>query len=289
MTTTYGESRFQRMLTIDPVTEGDGRYRAYVGEEWNCPIVPHGGIVTAAAAHAMATEIAAPEHRLRSVTAVFAGQVRPGDVDIDVTVLRRGRSMTQATATVHNPGVDAGLTAVAVFGAPRRGFEFTDVEPPDVPPPDECPSFRDERPEGAPEMMHFNFWDHVEGRPAKGHAPWEDYEPTSSEVASWYRFDEPPMTPDGRLDPLALVVLSDTMPGAVGERIGPGRGPYLPPSADLTVHLLDTTSAEWVLGRNRARHAGDGYASTENELWSPDGRLLSYATQTMFFSFPEPE
>ena len=33
--------------------------------------------------------------------------------------------------------------------------------------------------------------------------------------------------------------------------------------------------------RTRCRHAGEGYASGECEIWSRDGRLLLYATQRM--------
>ena len=135
--------------------------------------------------------------------------------------------------------------------------------------------------------MPFNFWEHVEGRAASGHAPWEDYQPTTSERSAWYRFDEPPFTDSGELDPLALVTLCDTMPGAVGERMGPGPKPWIPPSADLTVHVLGSATSEWLLARNRARHAGDGYASVELELWDPGRGLVAYATQVMFFTFPE--
>ena len=112
-----------------------------------------------------------------------------------------------------------------------------------------------------------NFWEHLEGRPASGHPPWEEYVPTTSERSAWYRFDEPPMLDDGRLDPLAVVTMCDTMPGAVSERMGRRDQMYLPPSCDLTVHLLDDAHTEWVLAVNRARYAGDGYASTEMEIW----------------------
>jgi hypothetical protein len=40
-------------------------------------------------------ELDLPAKRLRSVTTVFAAQVGSGPVEIDVTVLRRGRSMSQ--------------------------------------------------------------------------------------------------------------------------------------------------------------------------------------------------
>jgi acyl-CoA thioesterase len=271
---------------------GAGRYTAFLGPEWNCPVVPQGGMVVATAARAMIAELDDEAQRLRSISVVFAAPVQDGDVDIDVTVLRRGRSMSQCSATVHNPGAPAGTTAVAVFGAVRRGYTFTDATPPEVPPALECPSFRD----GPPPDIDFEFdrdpfpfWNQIEGRPAYGHAPWEEYEPTSSLRCSWYRFDDPPRLDDGRWDPLAVVALCDTMPGAVSERLGPQSDRWIPPSADCTIHLLDDMNGEWLLGVNRARHAGQGYASVDMEMWDMDGahpRLVAYSTQVMFFSFP---
>jgi acyl-CoA thioesterase len=279
-------TRFGRqMASVVGAGDHSGRYRATIDPAWNCPLVPHGGLVTAVAARAMGLELANPTQRLRSVTVVFAGPVQPGDVELDVTVLRRGRSMSQLAATVRNPGEPAGHTSLAVFGQERPGFEFTDVEAPEAPPPDACPSFRDgpldER------RPHFNFWEHVEGRAVQGHPPWEQFVPTTSEVVSWYHFDEPPFLGDGTLDPLAAVTLCDTMPGAVGERMGNQSRPWLPPSADLTVHLLGGARSEWLLARNRARHAGEGYASVELELWDPGRGLVAYGTQMMVFTFPE--
>jgi acyl-CoA thioesterase len=286
-----GTSQFSRGTAVEGV--GAGRFVADVGDLWNCPIVPQGGIVAATAARAMQTALDDPTQSLRSLNAVFAGRVHHGPVEIEVAVLRRGRSMSQVRASLRNPGADAGFDALAVFGAEREGFTFTDARLPDgVIPPLECPSFRDPNPEQFDEdHIWFNFWDHVEGRPTLGHAPWDDYEPTSSLCASWYRFDDPPRADDGTWDPLALVTLCDTMPGAVGERLGPAASErrWLPPSADLTVHVLDVARSDWVLGVNRARHAGAGYASADMELWDVDGaapRLVAYATQTMVFSFP---
>ena len=107
----------------------------------------------------------------------------------------------------------------------------------------------------------------------------------------WYRFDDPPMLDDGTMDPLAIVVLADTMPGAVGEKIGPQGENWFAPSVDLTVHLLDDCRSPWVLAHNRARYAGDGYASADMALWDCglDGtdtpRLVAYATQLFLFTF----
>ena len=284
-----GSSLFSRGTEVEPL--GDGRYVADLGDQWNCPIVPQGGIVAATAGRAMQAALAEPTQTLRSLNGVFAGQVRDGAVEIAVTVLRRGRSASQLRVELRNPGAAAGFDALAVFGAEREGFTFTDARVPDgVKPPLECPSYRDENPDRPEELLPFNFWEHVEGRPTIGHAPWEDYEPTTSLRAQWYRFDDPPRTDDGTWDPLALVALCDTMPGAVSERVGPSERQWLPPSADFTVHVLGDARADWVLGVNRARHAGEGHASADMELWDLDGaspRLVAYATQTMIFSFPK--
>jgi acyl-CoA thioesterase len=278
---------FARQTTVEAHPEKAGCYRAEISDRWNAPVVPQGGIVTALGLRAMAAELGAPDQSLRSVTTVFAAQVMTGPVDIDVTVLRRGRTMSQLTATVHPTAHQPGHTSVAVFGGSRHGFEFTDLICPEVPPPEECPSFRDPLPEGVTGFAPASFWDRVESRPAIGHAPWDRWEPFSSERVYWYRFDEPPVDAEGEWDPLALVTLCDTMPGAVDERMGPGMPAWFGPSADLTAHILGRASSPWLLAHNRARHAGDGYASVEMELWDPGRGLVAYATQMMFFSFPD--
>jgi acyl-CoA thioesterase len=283
-----GTSHFARGTAVGAT--GDGRYRADVGEEWNCPAVPHGGLMTATAARAMTAELADPSQVLRTITTVFAAPVAHGDIDIDVTLLRRGRTMSQLTASTRNPGAAAGHMTVAAFGAPRPGFSFTDIEPPNVPPPDECRSFRDPLPEEAKDFdfTPMNFWNQIEGRPVIDHAPWEHYEITDSLHVVWQRFDDPPLLDDGRWDPLALVTLCDAMPGAVDERLGPNVVHFMPPSVDLTVHLLGDARSEWVLCVNRARHAGNGYASADLEIWDMDDEptLCAYGTQVMFFVFP---
>ena len=278
---------FARETAVVPDGARAGRWYGRLSAGWCAPTLPQGGLVTAVALRAMRAELAAPEQRLRSITTVFADQVRPGRVEIDVAVLRRGRSLSQMTATARSAGQATGHTSVAVFGGMRPGFEFTDLTPPDVPPPEECPSFRDPPPPGFERRVHFSYWDQVEGRVALGHAQWDDWAPTASDRAYWFRFDDPPVVDGGMLDPIAVVTLCDTMPGAVGERVGPGAPFWLPPSADITIHLLGDAGPGWLLAHNRARWAGEGYASVEMTLWDPERGLVAYATQMMFFSFPD--
>jgi acyl-CoA thioesterase len=275
-------------VEADPATPG--RFTATIADRWMLVVVPQGGAVAVLAARAMAAFLGDASQSLRSMSVVFAGQVAGGPVEIEVQALRRGRSMSQLQATVRIPGAAAGLTAIAVFGAPRRGFEFTELEMPSVPGPDGLRSYRDPVPEDVdfefdgPPMP---FWEEIiECRPADRLPPWEPQVPGTADCSYWYRLDDPPVLDDGRLDPLAAIVLCDTMPGAVSEKLGPESGRWFGPSADFTIHLLGSASPGWLVARNRARHAGGGYASVEMELWDPTDRtLVAYATQVMFFAF----
>lgn len=255
---------------------------------------PQGGVVTAAAVRAMGAELGDDCQCLRSLHTTFVAPVSHGAVDIKVEILRRGRFMSQLRAEVRNPAAARGHMTDAVFGSPRRGFEFTDLAPPiGFVPLDKARSFRDPPPPGIEPFIPVPFWQQrLEGRAALGHAPWEDYRPRRAEHGTWYRMDQPPMLADGTLDPLALIVMADTMPGAVAEKLGPQhRHGWFSPSVDLTFHLLGSCRSEWVFAHNLARHAGEGYASVDMALWdfgpegNDEGRLVAYATQVCFFTF----
>jgi len=286
---------FERVTRPEP-TRRPGHYTGLVDASWNLRPLPQGGVVTALAARAMATELGEDTPPLRLLHTTFVAPVADGPVEVDVEVLRHGRTMSHVRAEVRNPGANHGHLTTAVFGGSRRGFEFTDLEPPaGVVPLDEARSFRDAVPPGVEPFPPTPFWDlRLEGRGALGHAPWEEYEPGRAEHATWYRLDEPPVDGAGVLDPLALVVCADSMPGAVAEKVGPRhRTGWFGPSVDLAVHLLDDCRSEWVLAHNRARHAGDGYASLDMALWDcgDDGkdapRLVAYATQVCIFAFAD--
>lgn len=285
---------FAEQMQLDADGARPGRYHVDVSADWNCPVVPQGGMMAALAARAMKLELqrdnGADPPILRSMTTVFAAPVPAGPVEIDVTVLRQGRSMAQARAEVRTPGSDVGHSTLAVFGPTRPGFEFTDVTMPDAPAPEDCPSFRDPLPDEAGDQLPgplAAFWHKADGRPALGHAPWDDYVPTTSECAYWYRFDEPPHHDDSTICPLGLIPFCDLNPGSVRERMGPGTPNWMPPSADLTVHLFGETRSEWLLGAYKAHRASDGYASVAVDLWDPITGLVAHATQVTILVFPD--
>ena len=119
----------------DPVSPQ--RYEAVIDSSWNLRPLPQGGMVTALALRAMNDALGDPTQVLRSLHTTFVAQVASGPVSIKVEVLRRGRSMSHLQAEVVNTGAARGHLTTGIFGAPRRGFSFTDLAPPDhiVPPP----------------------------------------------------------------------------------------------------------------------------------------------------------
>ncbi|HWB66576.1 MAG TPA: thioesterase family protein [Mycobacteriales bacterium] len=262
-----------------------GRYAASLSHSWDLARFPQGGVVVAIALRAAGAEVRDAAQRLRTCTTVFAGAVEAGDLEVAVNVLRHGRSATQVIVEVRNAGAAAGATTIAVFGSARTGPSFVDVKPPDVPPPAQCPSYRDPPPAAVTPPETLAFWQRIEGRAALGHPPWEPFEPVSSDVATWLRFDDPPLAPDGSLDPLGVVTLADRMPGSVGERIGHSGPRWFAPSADLTVHLFEPLRTEWVLAHDRARWADDGWASIETTMWDEAGQVIAYATQMVLFTY----
>jgi acyl-CoA thioesterase len=274
---------FAEEVVVEP--EGEGRYRASLSHDWDLVPLPQGGVIAAFALRAAGMEVGEASQRLRTCTTVFAGQVSAGDLDVEVAVLRNGRTATQVMATVRNAGSAAGATVLAVFGAPRSGPVFVDVEPPKVPSPLDCPSYRDPPPPGVEPFPPLPFWERVEGRAAMGHAPWEQYEPEGSEVATWLRFDDPPLLDDGSVDPLAVLTLADRMPGCIDEKVGRDGPQWFAPSADITFHNLAPHDTEWLLAHDRAHWAGDGWASAQSTLWDENGRLIAFATQMMLFTY----
>lgn len=275
---------------LDLQRVGDDRFVTQISGDWSL-MVPQGGVVAAIGVRAMQLLLGDATQTLRTTTAMFAGQVSSGPVEADVTMIRRGRTMSQLAATVRNPGADAGLTMLAAFGTPRRGFTFTDIAPPSVRPPDELRSFRDPLPDGIEfewAREPFPFWERVlQSRPALGRPPWEPWHDGPAEAAYWYRFDDPPVGSDGALDVAGVVVMLDTMPGAIGQKVPPQDTLWFSPSVDYTLHVLGPASPGWMLAHMRARHAGDGYASIEASLWdlTAEPRLVAYATQLALFTF----
>jgi acyl-CoA thioesterase len=261
---------------------GGGLYRIELSDRWNAAFYPFGGVVSAVALRAMQAELGERGQRLRTTTSLYVSPVPLGPLEVQVQTLRYGRRMSQLLATVRAVGAtDGGLSVIAAFGEDREGFQFLDAEPPEVPAPEAAPL--PEKPPPGWQRFRASFFEQLEMRPVRMNPSWRtDWQAGRAEAVRWTRFRRAPRLADGTLDPLALVAVSDTMPPAIAQKLGPGGEPWFAPSVDLTTHVLGSTREEWLLLRSRCRHASDGCATADNEIWSRDGRLLVFATQVMY-------
>ena len=76
------------------VRVGPGCFTAELHERWSSLVGIHGGYTAAIVANAVTAAVDDPSRALRSFATQFAAIPRPGPIDIEVTVERTGRSMS---------------------------------------------------------------------------------------------------------------------------------------------------------------------------------------------------
>jgi hypothetical protein len=277
-------------LALTPVAARPGLYRGELDRSWSF-LVPSGGVLMSLALAAMRLEL----HHLghddllpASATATFCSSIAEGALDVEVTVLRTGRTASQLRANVRPRGRDAapgdvGLEVTATWVLPRRDVGFASRAfgpPPEVPLPADAEIYD-------PSVTGLTlppFYRNLEVRRGLGDVWWaKSWGPGAPHVARWYRYLVPPSLPGGGLDPLALPPIADTMASAVHQALGSQNPPLLFPSLDLTVHFTapDRGAADrHILIDSHATALFEGTASARTEVWQ-DGVLLATATQTM--------
>ena len=257
-----------------------GWYTAEIPPTWNFRS-PAGGVLMAVAMRAMQAELDDPDLRPVSANTHFCSPVPAGPLEIRVEVLRHGTAAAQIRAQLSSTTMPGpGLEVSATFGRNREGIDLIDTAPPDVPAPDVAPPM--ERIGGIDPSQRPAFFQNFDSRLALGQPWWTGgWQPGEARIARWFRYLVPQRLPDGRLDPLALPPIADSMPPALSQKLGPGHEPFHAPSLDLTVHFLEDTTSQWLLTVVHARRARAGYATAAVEIWDDGGRLLAFGTQMM--------
>ncbi len=275
-------------MQVEPLPDAAGRYRANLSTAWDAPVHPSGGLVSAIALRAMQAELDLSHQSLRTFSTLFVSTVASGPIEIAVERLRDGKRMSQLRAEVRNPGrPEVGHVTTAAFGESRPGISFSYSAAPEVGPPEDYPPPADPPP-GTP-VFRARFFENLETRRVRLFHSFETgWEGGRAEAIRWIRYRVAPRLPDGRIDPLSLIGVADTMPSAIGQYLGPGEWFFHAPSVDLNMHFIADTDQEWLLTRCVSHWAGDGYASAEITLWDSARRLLAFATQLMLIRFPDP-
>lgn len=247
------------------------RWLAPADPRWFGFAGPHGGHLAAQLLRAMVLEAADPELGPRSLTVHFASRARPGDMEVETRIERRGRSMSTAWARA-TQGDRVVALAMAALASPRRGPAFREIAMPDVPPPDQLsPPPLYSRP--GPRAR-----DNYEMRVAIG-------QPLSGEAArtgGWIRLCEP-RPPDH----LLTTALADMWMPAVIIRL---RERVPTTTVELTVNYLDDPDGlpddAWFLATFEAPVVQGGFVREEGTVWGPDGQVLARCSQLAAFLVP---
>jgi acyl-CoA thioesterase len=275
------ESRFEHDTAVEHL--GDGRYRATVDEGWAVidGAAPNGGYLLAMAARAMRAGISHPDPV--TITAHFLAPPDPGDVDIEVEVVRSGRRHSTVAASLRQEGREM-VRLLGAFGDLSRadGLTRVDRRPPAMPAIETCERATEQTAERAaargknppPVLLRF---DH---RTPPGMMGWAEGMPTGrGEMGGWIRWAD-----DAEMDTLGLLVVSDAYPPAV---FNSGEGsPGWVPTIELTVQVRKRPAPGWLATRFTTEAMTAGYLEEDGEVWDADGDLVVLSRQLALAARP---
>jgi acyl-CoA thioesterase len=260
------------------VAKVPGLYACTLADRWSYRH-PSGGVLMTVALRAMAREVDDAGLTLLSATTHFCQAILPGELCIEVKVLRRGESAAQVKASLTARGQPGpGLEVLGTFTRDRAGPDVHGVTMPSVPTPAEAvaASARTD-PEKLPSIYR-----NLEIAHAVGDPIWvPGWKQGEAHTGFWYRYLLPQRDALGRLDALAIPPIADTMPPALVRRLGPDHERLHMPSLDLTVFFLAPTTSEWLLVETFCERARAGYAVASANLWDEKGQLVARAAQSM--------
>jgi hypothetical protein len=251
-----------------------GRYAADLDPRWRIGTKPNGGYLLALLARAAADEAGPDDPHPVAVSAHYLSAPDAGPAEVEVTVLRRGRSAVQLRAGLLVGGSRC-AEALATCGRLPAGGEpyWSGVPAPDLPaeqdcmpvPPDDprfpVPLFAEVALRLDPASAGFAL-----GRPAG-----------AGEIRGWARISPRPP------DPYALLVAVDCLPpatfdlGLVGSWV---------PTLELTAHLRALPAPGPLRVRQRARLVAHDRVDEECDVWDSTGALVASARQLAAVRLP---
>jgi acyl-CoA thioesterase len=259
-------TQFDRDTAVEPL--GNGRFRATIHERWFIVRGPNGGYVGALIQRALREAVADPERAARSLTIHYLTAPEAGEIEIETTIERAGRSLTNVSGRAMQGGKTFAF-ALAAFSKSRQGLEFDETEMPDVPRPDGLEKLV--RAQAPPPAFAANF----DMRWASGPPPFSGGD--SADISAWIRLPEPRL-----LDDALVVQYADAFPPPVFSRLAE---PAYVPTVDLTIHFreplppADMGPEDFALGTFSTTLVRDGFFVEDGQLWTPSRKLIAESRQ----------
>lgn len=285
---TDGGTEFESDTAVEAL--GDGRFRARISTTWWIVMGPNGGYVAAIVLRAAVAAVADPARRPLSATFHYLRPPAEGEVDLDVTVERSGRGVTNVSVRMSQGGKLIVLALVAL-GTRRDGtLEFDEVDSP-------TGSGLPARPDGS-SIPH---WSEIPARPVDperdipmrsrydmrwgfGSVPFSGEPGSSADTGGWLRLKQSPP-----VDEVVLVAMADAWMPPIFSRVD---HQLAVPTVDLTVHFRgrpadppgppsgpEGPDAAWCFVRCSSPVSRGGYLVEHGSVWDSTGRLLADVRQ----------
>lgn len=248
-------------------SSGEGTWKAEVQPDWDIFGIANGGYMMAIAARAM-SETAQGRVPV-SVTAHFTRPVSAGPIEVTVDTVKEGRTFSTMSARV--TAASDSLTLLGSFVEPGSldpDDLYVAAEPPDLPPPEECPRAlpSPDGPLPPPLMAQFEERIHpddvgpLQGRPSG-----------TARMRGWFRLhDEEP------LDPFTLFLVADAFPPTIFNLDLPLAWT---PTLEMTTHIRSTPARGWLRCQFSTRFVTNGLLEEDGEIWDEAGYLVALSRQ----------
>jgi acyl-CoA thioesterase len=243
---------------------GDGTFAVEIAEGWEIAGNANGGYLLAIAARAVTVATGRPDPV--TLTAHFLAPGRPGPATVAVDVLRSGgrHSTAQFVLAADDRPLLAGIATTTELHV-RAGPIRIEVEPPELPPPEDCVLLVPGDPLPPP------FVGQIEVRLHPDDAPFRGTPSGLALVRGWFRLR------DGEpLDSIALVQAVDAFPPTSFNAKLPVSWT---PTVELTAHVRRHACDGWLACAFSTRNIAGGYLETDGEIWDEAGSLVAQSRQ----------
>ena len=258
-----------RLLAIAPGPDQPGsgpRFTGQVHPAYNIGNNPNGGYLLALAVAALQQAHPAQPDPLSATVHYLRPGLSGQPCRIDTQLLRSGRALSTARATLVQDGrarLEL-LAAMGDLGAAAPTPPLLALPMPQIPPPDACPGrSADAQGVGLPILDRLDIRLHPQQALAGAAG--------QALVSGWIRLR------DGRPpDALACLMFADAFPPAVFGLLGMVGWV---PTVTLTVHLRARPAPGWMLGQFWSHDLADGRVIEDGALWDSSGRLVLQSRQ----------
>lgn len=264
-------------LVLAPVDGVAGRYSLHLDAGWRVLYV-FGGVTFATMVQAAVDHLGREDLTPISAQATYVEPVLDGPTAVHVEPIRSGRRGAQVRVTLWNctdPAADGSpaITMDVVFGRPDDAIGgFTR---PTMPADAGRPELGRSREEMGNHFVDVPFHRQSEFRMMGTEEEWQVPEPRS---VSWFRLHESPIDETGAWRPAAIGLPGDMLGPAVTRGMNGER--FFVVTLQLSIQWLAPARTEWICQHAVGIRAANGFVTGTTELWSEDGTLVGFATQT---------